>query len=204
MSPARLYVPFKRAADVATAAGALVVLSPLLLLAALAIKLTSRGPLLFTQDRVGRGGRRFRVLKFRTMRGGRRPDPEELVPLNHPEITRVGRLLRRTKIDELPQLLNVLAGDMSIVGPRPTLSEQVEQYDDFERRRLEVRPGCTGLAQVNGNTALPWPERIKWDVFYVDHCSPWLDAWILLKTVAVIVAGERRFVRRFDDENQSQ
>jgi undecaprenyl phosphate N,N'-diacetylbacillosamine 1-phosphate transferase len=194
-----------------TAAGVLVVLSPLLLLASLAIRLTSRGPLLFTQDRVGRGGRRFRVLKFRTMSGGRRPDPEELVPLDHPEITPVGRLLRRTKIDELPQLFNVLVGDMSIVGPRPTLNEQVEQYDDFERRRLEVRPGCTGLAQVNGNTALPWPERIKWDVFYVDHGSPWLDAWILLKTVAVIIAGERRFVRQLDgsrapgpaaDENQ--
>jgi len=199
MSAARLYAPFKRTADVVTAAGVLVVLSPLLLLASLAIKLTSRGPLLFTQDRVGRGGRRFRVLKFRTMRGGRQPDPAELVPLDHPEITPVGRLLRRTKIDELPQLLNVLIGDMSVVGPRPTLREQVEQYDDFERRRLEVRPGCTGLAQVNGNTALPWPERIKWDVFYVDHYSPWLDAWILLKTVAVIVAGERRFVRRLDD-----
>ena len=117
MSAARLYAPFKRAADVLTAAGALVVLTPVLLLASLAIKLTSRGPLLFTQDRVGRGGRRFRVLKFRTMRGGRQPDPEELVPLDHPEITRVGRLLRRTKIDELPQLFNVLIGDMSVVGP---------------------------------------------------------------------------------------
>jgi len=199
MSATRLYAPFKRTADVVTAAMLLLVLSPLLLLASLAIKLTSRGPLLFTQDRVGRGGRRFRVLKFRTMRGGRRPDPAELVPLDHPEITPVGRVLRRTKIDELPQLLNVLVGDMSIVGPRPTLSEQVEQYDDFERRRLEVRPGCTGLAQVNGNTALPWPERIKWDVFYVNRYSPWLDAWILLKTVAVIVAGERRFARRLDD-----
>ena len=202
MSATRLYPPFKRTTDVLTAAGVLVILSPLLLLASLAIKLTSRGPLLFTQDRVGRGGRRFRVLKFRTMRGGRRPDPEELVPLDHPEITPVGRVLRRTKIDELPQLLNVLIGDMSVVGPRPTLGEQVERYDDFERRRLDVRPGCTGLAQVNGNTALPWPERIKWDVSYVDRCSPWLDAWILLKTVAVIVAGERRFVRRLDDENQ--
>jgi len=199
MSAATLYAPFKRVADVVTAVGVLVALSPLLLLASLAIKLTSRGPLLFAQDRVGRGGRRLRVLKFRTMRGGRQPDPEELVPLDHPEITRVGRVLRRTKIDELPQLLNVLAGDMSIVGPRPTLGEQVEQYDDFERRRLEVRPGCTGLAQVNGNTALPWSERIKWDVFYVDHCSPWLDVWILLKTVAVVIAGEERFVRRLDD-----
>lgn len=196
---APLYAPFKRSSDVVAAGLVLLTLSPMLLLAAIAIKLTSRGPLLFTQQRAGRGGQLFRIYKFRTMRGGRTPDPNEMVPLDHPEITAVGRLLRRLKIDELPQLLNVMLGDMSLIGPRPTLPDQVEQYDGFQRRRLDVRPGCTGLAQVNGNAALTWPDRIEWDVYYVDHVSLWLDAKVLLKTVAVIVAGEQRFLRRFSD-----
>ena len=152
----------------------------------------------FHQQRAGRAGRSFALIKFRTMLAGRTPDPKELVPLNHPDITTVGRLLRRTKIDELPQLFNVLAGHMSVVGPRPTLPDQIERYDLFERRRLQARPGCTGLAQVNGNIALSWSERIKWDVYYVDNHSFWMDVKILLKTVLVIVAGEQRFLRHID------
>jgi len=193
-----IYKPLKRAGDLLLAAVALLTLSPLMLAAALAIKLTGRGPIFFHQHRAGRSGRSFPLIKFRTMLAGRTPDPQELVPLNHPEITTVGRWLRRTKIDELPQLFNVLAGHMSVVGPRPTLPDQIERYDLFERRRLQVRPGCTGLAQVNGNIALPWSERIKWDVYYVDNYSFCMDVKILLKTVVVIVAGEQRFVRHID------
>lgn len=192
------YKPLKRAGDLLLAALALLTLSPLMLVAALAIKLTSRGPIFFHQQRAGRAGRCFALIKFRTMLARRTPDPQELVPLNHPDITTVGRLLRRTKIDELPQLFNVLAGHMSVVGPRPTLPDQIERYDLFERRRLQVRPGCTGLAQVNGNIALSWSERIKWDVYYVDNHSFCMDVKILLKTVLVIVAGEQRFLRHID------
>ena len=194
-----LYAPIKRLADILVAGVVLVMTSPLLLIAAVAVKLTSRGPVLFTQLRAGRGGRPFRIYKYRTMRGGRAPNPKELVPLDHPEITAVGRVLRRTKIDELPQLLNVLAGHMSLIGPRPTLPDQVERYDEFQRRRLDVRPGCTGLAQVNGNTVLSWPERIEWDVYYVERMSALMDVSILVRTVAVIALGEQRFVRRFDE-----
>ena len=192
------YDPFKRLLDVVLATTGLVVVGPLLLAAALAVKLTSPGPILFRQQRAGRQGRCFCLLKLRTMRAGRTPDPQEIVPLDHPDVTRIGRLLRRTKIDELPQLFNVLAGDMAIVGPRPTLPEQVENYDAEQRRRLVVRPGCTGLAQVNGNTALSWPERIQWDLYYVDHYSLGMDLAILLKTVVVIVLGPDRFARRID------
>ncbi len=198
MPPSPIYKSVKRAGDLLLAALALLALSPLMLAAALAIKLTSRGPIFFHQQRAGRAGRSFALIKFRTMLAGRTPDPKELVPLNHPDITTVGRLLRRTKIDELPQLFNVLAGHMSVVGPRPTLPDQIERYDLFERRRLQARPGCTGLAQVNGNIALSWSERIKWDVYYVDNHSFWMDVKILLKTVLVIVAGEQRFLRHID------
>jgi len=197
--PSGVYVYVKRLADVLTAAIGLVVLSPILLAAAAALKVTSRGPVFFTQIRAGLNGRPFRVLKFRTMRADRTPDPAELVPLNHPDITRVGRLLRRTKIDELPQIINALLGHMSIIGPRPTLPDQVERYDDFQRQRLWVRPGCSGLAQINGNIAISWPERIKWDVYYVHHMSPWLDLQILFRTPMVILLGEARFTRRLDD-----
>ncbi len=197
--PSGVYVYVKRLVDVLAAGIALVVFSPILLAAALALKLTSRGPLFFAQVRAGLNGRTFRVLKFRTMRADRTPDPTELVPLDHPDITRVGRLLRRAKIDELPQFINVLLGHMSVIGPRPTLPDQAERYDDFQRQRLWVRPGCSGLAQINGNIAISWPERIKWDVYYVHHMSPWLDLKILFRTPMVILLGEARFTRRLDD-----
>ncbi len=188
----------KRWADVLFSVVLIVVLSPALLLAALGAFLSDRGAIFFTQDRGGLGGRPFKLIKFRTMRAGRTPDPKELVPLDHPEITAWGRILRRTKMDELPQLLNVLRGDMSIVGPRPTLLDQIARYDEYRRQRLLVRPGCTGLAQVNGSTTLSWDERIKYDVYYVHHMSPWLDLRILAKTLAVIAFGERRFARPID------
>jgi len=189
----------KRAFDAVGAAIALVALAPVILLTLLAVKLTSRGPLLFSQIRVGRNGTEFRLYKFRSMRADRTPDPKELVPLSHPDITTVGRVIRRLRIDELPQLVDVMAGRMSLVGPRPTLPDQVAGYDAFQRRRLDVRPGLTGLAQVNGNTLIDWRERIQYDVFYVDHMSMGLDLAILGRTVAMLILGDRRFARPFQD-----
>jgi lipopolysaccharide/colanic/teichoic acid biosynthesis glycosyltransferase len=185
--------------DLLVAAGLLLLLSPMLLIVALLVKLTSPGPVFFVQERGGWHGENFRAYKFRSMRGGRKPDPKELVPLDHPEITAVGKFIRRTKIDELPQLINVLKGEMAIIGPRPTLPDQVAAYDDFKRQRLLVRPGCTGLAQVNGATAISWDERIKYDVHYAYHCSPRLDLHILLKTVLVVLRGEAPYARPFKD-----
>lgn len=193
-----MYASVKRILDVMVSFLLIVLLSPLWLLAALAVKLTSAGPVLFSQPRGGRGGVAFLSYKFRTMTVDHRHDPTEIVPLSHPNVTAVGRLLRRLKIDELPQLWCVLKGDMSLVGPRPTIMEQVVAYDDFQRRRLEVRPGITGLAQVNGNAEMPWDERIKYDVYYVDHVSLAMDLGILVKTVLIVVLGEARFVRPFE------
>lgn len=187
----------KRWFDVALSGLLLVLLSPIFLLAALLVKLTSAGPVLFQQDRGGRGGRTFRLYKFRTMRADRKPDAKEIVLLDHPEITSVGRFLRRTKIDELPQLFSVLVGDMSLVGPRPTLPDQVAAYDDFRRQRLLMRPGMTGLAQVNGNTSVPWDERILYDIAYVRRCNLMLDTTIFARTAFVLLLGDRRMTRSF-------
>ncbi len=189
----------KRAFDVLVSLLLLVLLSPVLLLTAVAVKLTSRGPLFFSQIRAGLRGREFLAYKFRSMRAGRTHDPKEIVPLSHPDITLVGRVIRRLKIDEMPQLIHVLAGQMSLIGPRPTIPEQVARYDDFRRRRLLVRPGITGLAQVHGNTAIDWDERIRYDVWYVAHCTFTLDLWILWRTALTIVLGEKRFARPFDE-----
>lgn len=173
-------------------------LSPVYLLTAIAVKATSPGPLLFRQERTGLFGKRFYPAKFRSMRTDHVHDTKETVPLAHPGITPVGRFIRRFKIDELPQLFCVLTGEMSLAGPRPTIPEQTERYNDFEKRRLLVRPGATGLAQVNSPASRPWEERIKYDVYYVQHLSFKLDAMILLKTVLVILLGEERFARPFD------
>ncbi len=187
----------KRWFDIAASLILLVLVSPVLLIAVLLIKLTSAGPILFTQDRAGKAGKPFRVLKLRTMRGNRKPDPKELVPLDHPEITSVGRVFRRLKIDELPQLINVLKGDMSLVGPRPTLLDQVARYDAFRNHRLLLRPGATGLAQVFCNAHVSWDERILFDVVYVSRCSFWLDMSIMFRTIFVLILGEQRMTRPF-------
>ncbi|HEY0022678.1 MAG TPA: sugar transferase [Longimicrobium sp.] len=182
----------KRVLDVLVSGAALLAASPVLALAAAGILLEDGRPLLFVQPRAGRGGRVFHALKFRTMRVHQVPAHQMAqVRAGDPLVTRVGSVLRRLKVDELPQLVNVLRGDMSLVGPRPTLPEQVAGYDAFQRRRLEVTPGLTGWAQVNGNTELDWPERILLDVWYVDHRSLWLDLRILARTLAVVVGGER-------------
>jgi lipopolysaccharide/colanic/teichoic acid biosynthesis glycosyltransferase len=182
-----------RALDVAVAGVGLVVASPFLAAAALATKLGDRGPVLYRQTRVGRNGEDFEMLKLRTMVvGAEGMGSGPAVDAGDTRITRVGSFLRRTSIDELPQLWNVLRGDMSIVGPRPTFRYQVEQYDEHQLRRLEVRPGLTGWAQINGRAALSWPERIELDVWYVDNRSPRIDLAILLRTPLVLFRGTYR------------
>jgi lipopolysaccharide/colanic/teichoic acid biosynthesis glycosyltransferase len=179
-----------RVADVAIAALALLVASPILLVAAIAIKLDSRGPVLYRQRRVGRGGGEFELYKLRTMVPG--SDPVGIgtaVTESDPRVTRAGKTLRRFSLDELPNLFNVLRGEMAIVGPRPTIPAQVELYTPEQRRRLEVKPGITGWAQVNGRVALGWEQRIEFDVWYVQHRSAALDAKILLRTAGLLLSG---------------
>ena len=179
-----------RAADLALAGAALVVTSPLLALAALAVKLEDRGPVLYRQSRVGKDGADFELLKLRTMIvGAERQGAGLAVDRGDARITRVGRLLRRLSLDELPQLWNVVRGDMSVIGPRPTLRYQVEQYTPRQRRRLDVKPGITGWAQIHGRATLPWAERIELDVWYVEHRSPRLDLRILLRTPLALFGG---------------
>ena len=179
-----------RAADVAIAGVALAVASPVLALAALAVKLTSRGPALYRQTRVGKDGTDFELLKLRTMVVGAETQGAGFaVDRGDSRITPVGRVLRRLSLDELPQLWNVVRGDMSVIGPRPTLRYQVERYTPHQRRRLEVKPGITGWAQVHGRATLPWAERIELDVWYVEHRSPLLDAKILARTPFALFGG---------------
>lgn len=179
-----------RAVDAAIAGAGLVLASPILAVAALAIKLDDRGPVLYRQTRVGYDGEDFELLKLRTMvEGAENLGAGFAVDRGDPRITRVGRVLRKTSVDELPQLWNVLRGDMSVIGPRPTLRYQVAQYDARQRRRLDVKPGLTGWAQVHGRAALPWAERIELDVWYVDHRSPRLDLGILLRTPLALFRG---------------
>lgn len=187
-----LSLTVKRALDLVVAATALLALSPLLLVTALLILLEDGRPVFFRQTRAGRGGQPFLIVKFRSMTLNDVPVASMgAVTGAHPLVTRVGRITRRTKIDELPQLLNVLTGDLSLVGPRPTLTEQSAEYDDFERRRLSLKPGVTGWAQVCGGIYLPWEERIALDVWYIDTWSLGLDFTVLLRTVGVIIWGER-------------
>jgi lipopolysaccharide/colanic/teichoic acid biosynthesis glycosyltransferase len=182
--------PLNRAADIAVAGSALVVASPVLVLAAFAVKLTSPGPALFRQTRVGKDGSDFELLKLRTMVVGAETQGAGFaVNRGDPRITPVGRLLRRLSLDELPQLWNVVRGDMSVIGPRPTLRYQVERYTPRQRRRLEVKPGITGWAQVHGRAALAWDDRIELDVWYVEHRSALLDLRILAKTPRALFGG---------------
>ena len=179
-----------RAADVALGAAGLAVSSPLLALSALAIKLDDGGPILYRQERVGQDGRPFELLKLRTMEvGAEMRGAGYAVNRGDARITRVGRVLRALSFDELPQLWNVVRGEMSLIGPRPTLAYQVERYTDRQRRRLEVKPGLTGWAQIHGRAALPWDERIELDVWYVDHRSPLVDLKILLRTPLALFSG---------------
>jgi lipopolysaccharide/colanic/teichoic acid biosynthesis glycosyltransferase len=182
------YERAKRALDLVIVLPAAVVLAPLVGALATAIKLESRGPVFFRQERIGRYGRPFEILKLRTLQDEPPKSPADfLIAAEDRRITRVGAFLRRWSLDELPQLWNIVRGDMSVVGPRPTLAYQVEQYTDLQRRRLEVAPGITGWAQIHGRNGLSWPQRIEFDVWYVDHRSLSLDLKILLRTPRILI-----------------
>jgi lipopolysaccharide/colanic/teichoic acid biosynthesis glycosyltransferase len=181
----------QRALDLLIAGPAALVTAPVVALLALAIRLESRGHPLYTQTRVGKDGELFAIYKLRTMvRGAEFTGAGLAIQEGDDRITRVGALLRRYSLDELPNLWNVLQGEMSIVGPRPTLAVQVEQYTERQRGRLAVKPGMTGWAQVNGRASLPWPERIELDLWYVEHRSLWLDLRILARTIRMVFRGD--------------
>jgi len=181
----KLFLFMKRALDLLVASLALVVLSPLIVLIGVVVKLSSPGPVLFRQARLGKGGAPFMLYKFRTMRNGapavRNPDGSAFVGVGDARLTRAGRFLRDYTLDEIPQLLNVLKGEMSVIGPRPDLVEQLELYDDLMKRKLEVKPGMACLSLLKGRNSLSWYKRAELDVYYVDHRSLKLDAEIFLK-----------------------
>lgn len=179
-----------RALDVAGASLGLALASPFLAAGALATKLADGGPVVYRQRRVGKDGREFELFKLRTMVvGAEQQGAGWAVNRGDPRITRVGRLLRRLSLDEVPQLWNVVRGEMSLIGPRPTLAYQVEQYTPRQRKRLDVKPGITGLAQIHGRASLPWEERIELDVWYVENRSPAVDLKILLRTPRALFGG---------------
>ncbi|HTR72107.1 MAG TPA: sugar transferase [Solirubrobacteraceae bacterium] len=180
----------RRALDIAVSATALTLSAPILALAMIAIRIESKGPAIYRQRRVGLAGEPFDVFKLRTMVDGAEHVGAGLaIDVDDPRVTRVGALLRRTSLDELPNLVNVLRGEMSLIGPRPTLPAQVAQYDERQRGRLAVRPGITGWAQVNGRASLPWAERIELDLYYIEHRSLALDLRILWRTPGLVLGG---------------
>jgi lipopolysaccharide/colanic/teichoic acid biosynthesis glycosyltransferase len=180
----------RRAVDILLSGGLLVLASPVLLAATVAIRIESPGPVLYRQRRSGLNGQLFDVLKLRTMvQGAEHKGAGLAINEEDARITRVGKLLRRTSLDELPNLVNVLRGEMTLIGPRPTLPVQVEQYDERQRGRLAVKPGITGWAQVNGRAALPWSERIELDLYYIEHRSLALDVKILWRSLTMVLTG---------------
>jgi lipopolysaccharide/colanic/teichoic acid biosynthesis glycosyltransferase len=180
-----------RIVDILVATAALVMLSPFLLAAAIAIRLGGPGPVVYRQRRVGLGGREFEMLKLRTMVPGSDPvGVGTVVARDDPRVTRAGRFLRRTSLDEVPNLVNVLRGEMAIVGPRPTIPAQVDDYTPRQRRRHGVLPGITGWAQIKGRAGIPWEERIELDLWYVEHRSALLDARILFRTAWLVLTGQ--------------
>lgn len=194
-----LYKKFiKRVLDFLLSLAALLVLSPLLIIVALVIKLGSKGPVFFTQERPGKDQKIFKVYKFRTMVQDAVKYQKVGVEVtgNDARITPFGKFLRRFKIDELAQLVNIFKGDMSIVGPRPTLLDYIDQYEEWELKRFYVRPGLTGLAQINGNIYLERQEKSAYDVKYIENISFVNDLKIILKTVAIVFLGEDKFVNK--------
>jgi lipopolysaccharide/colanic/teichoic acid biosynthesis glycosyltransferase len=180
-----------RTLDLAIGIASAIVAAPVTALLALAIRIESRGHPIYTQTRVGRDGETFSIYKLRTMvRGAEFTGAGLSIQEGDDRITRVGRLLRRYSLDELPNLWNVLRGEMSIVGPRPTLEVQVQQYTEHQRRRLDVKPGITGWAQINGRASRPWAERIELDIWYVEHRSVALDLRIIARTVGMVLTGQ--------------
>lgn len=186
---------FKRLIDISIAIFAIFIIFFFFLIIFLLVKIDSRGPFFFFQERLGYKGTKFKLYKIRTMAHRNRTVHKEILKDNL-EVTRVGKILRRFKVDELPQLVNVLKGDMSIVGPRPCLPLQSNQFNEDGKMRLLVRPGLTGLAQVNGNICLSWPERWKFDRKYVENLSVALDIKIMLKTLLIVFVGEEKFLNK--------
>ncbi len=185
----------KRLLDILLSILSIVVFMPLFLIMAAIVRLDSPGPVFYVQERLGYKGRIFKALKFRTMTHVPRTSDHEIMP-DDPELTRPGAFFRRYKLDELAQLYNVLRGEMSVIGPRPALPRQLAEYDANGRKRLQVKPGLSGLAQINGNIYLSWPERWVYDAKYVDECSLGLDLWIIWRTIAVAIYGEEKFLIR--------
>lgn len=191
-----MYLKFKRLFDFFISFAILLLLFPLFIIVAVLIKLDSKGPIFYLQSKVGENGRVFRIYKLRTMTNKERDPNVKQTYLQDPDITRIGGLLRRFKIDELPQIWNVFIGDMSLVGPRPALPSLYEKFGEIAKKRCEVRPGMTGWAQVNGNIYLPWEERLCLDREYVDRMSFMLDLRILVKTVAIVLFGEEKYIKK--------
>lgn len=197
MRAGTLALALKRAGDVAVSALVLLLGSPMWLLIGSLVAVTSEGPILFVQERPGHGGVPFVIYKFRTMRlGSEGMVKGQEVSRDDQRVTSVGRLLRRTKIDEIPQLWNILKGDMSIVGPRPERMASLADYTEDVARRLTMRPGLTGLAQVSGNIHLNLEDRYRLDLYYVDNFNLCLDARIIIRTIGVVLFGEERYVHR--------
>lgn len=185
----------KRLIDIVLSLIVLIVFLPLWVLVAILIKTTSKGPVFFLQDRPGQHKKIFRVYKFRTMKlGSEKMIKGQEVMKDDGRITTIGKFLRRTKIDEIPQVLNVLKGDMSLVGPRPERIASLEEYDDEIIKRLNMKPGMTGLAQVNGNIYLDLNDRYRFDVYYVENFSLWLDIKIIVRTIGVVLFGEDKYI----------
>lgn len=192
-----MYRKIKRPLDLLISLISLLVLSPLFILIILSIKLDTKGPAFFRQTRVGRNNKTFKIWKFRSMLTFEESyyDDGTEIP-NYDRVTRIGSLLRKTSLDELPQLVNVIVGDMSLIGPRPTLEYQVEKYDEFQAKRLNVRPGLTGLAQVNGRNTLSWEEKINYDVKYVENLTLKNDIIIFFKTFKVLFrSDDNKFIK---------
>lgn len=195
----------KRIMDVTIAGIALILLSPVWIAAIFLILAGDPGPVLYRQKRVGKNEKLFSLYKFRTMfQAPPEQTPGSVTVRNDPRVFRGGHFLRKFKIDELPQLLNVLEGSMSLVGPRPTVYEDYEKMNSEQRRRFEVRPGITGLAQISGNTALPWQKRIQHDLKYIENQSVWLDIRILFHTVYLVLTGKAETHPPGDDEWEDQ
>lgn len=190
-----MYEHIKRFFDLLVSVIFILLLSPMLVLIMILIKLDSKGPIFFNQRRMGKGGKVFNVYKFRSMTH----NPQRIageVFRDNPEVTRIGKWLRRYKLDELIQLLNIVKGEMSFVGPRPALPTQIKKFNSNGHRRLEVTPGLTGLAQVNGNIYLSWEERWIYDRKYVEKLSFCLDLYLIVKTFAILARGEDKYVKK--------
>lgn len=194
----------KRIFDIFASFFGLIIFSPILFIAMLGILIFMPGPLLFRQERIGKDKKKFYILKLRTMKVDKELEDKHDMSKDNERKTKWGNILRRFKIDELLQLVNVLIGDMSLVGPRPTIIEHVKLYTEHEERRLIMRPGMTGLAQINGNSSLLWEDRIEYDLKYIDHFSIGLDLYILLSTVKVVLFGETKYLHRLTNRTKSK